>query len=116
DDDKPEWEQQLNLLAYLLRENGYPVTKAQIVAIYRDWSKSRAKRDRDYPQHQSKPIDILLWPHEEALAFMKARIAAHVEAEWALPECTPEDRWYRRSEERRVGKGWRSRWWAYHER
>lgn len=95
DPEKPEWEQQLNLLAFLLRENGRNVSKAQIVAIYRDWSKRRARNDPSYPQHQARPIDVPLWPHEKALEFLRERIRIHVEAEWSLPECTPDERWYR---------------------
>lgn len=94
-DSKPEWEQQLNLLSFLLRRNSYNVTKAQIVAIYRDWSKRRAQRDKDYPQHQARPIDYPMWSDERALAFLRERIAVHTEAEWTLPECTKEERWYR---------------------
>lgn len=94
-DIKPEWEQQLNLLAFLLRENGHEVNRAQIVVIFRDWSKSRARKDKGYPQHQARPIDVDLWSHDLCLSFLKERIRVHTEAEWSLPECTPEDRWYR---------------------
>jgi hypothetical protein len=95
DDSKPEWQQQLNLLALLLTRNGYRVSKAQILAIYRDWSKSRARREISYPQHQARPIDVPLWSEVETENFLRERIKAHVEAEWALPECTNDERWYR---------------------
>lgn len=95
DEAKPEWGQQLNLLALLLRRNGYDVTQAQIVAIYRDWSKARARREPSYPQHQARPIDFELWPEGRVIAFLRERIALHTQAEWDLPECTDEDRWYR---------------------
>lgn len=95
DDDKPEWVQQLNLLALLLKRNHWTVDKAQIVAIYRDWSKARAKRESGYPQHQARPIDVPLWSEDETVAFLRRRINLHTQAEWDLPECTPEDRWYR---------------------
>jgi len=94
-DDKPEWIQQLNILRLLLKRNGYEVTKQQIVPIYRDWSKAKAKRERNYPQHQSRLIDIEFWSEERTLAFVRERIAAHTQAEWTLPECTKEDRWHR---------------------
>jgi hypothetical protein len=97
-DDKPEWIQQLNLLALILKRNGYQVTQAQIVAIYRDWSKAKAKRERGYPQHQARPIDVELWPEGKTVAFLRERIAMHTEAEWTLPLCTPSDRWERGEE------------------
>lgn len=93
---KPEWVQQINMLAYLLGANGLKVTKGQIVAIYRDWSKSRARREPGYPQHQTKLEDIELWHDRETAHFIRQRIKAHVAAEVeTLPECTPEERWYR---------------------
>ena len=96
DPKKPEWVQQINMLAWLLRANKYNVTKGQIVPIYRDWSKARARREKDYPQHQSKLVDIELWPDYEVLRFVRERIKLHVEAETEkLPECTSEERWYR---------------------
>lgn len=92
---KLEWIQQLNILTYLLVQNGYKVGRAEIVAIYRDWSKSRARREPSYPQHQVKLVNIEIWPEERTLAFLKERIEAHTQAEWELPDCTPEERWYR---------------------
>lgn len=94
--DKSEWTQQTNMLVWLLAENGYTVTRGEIVAIFRDWSKSRAKRERDYPQHQVKLVPIELWPIDKTLAFVRERVRAHVDAELGvLPECTNEERWYR---------------------
>lgn len=102
---KAEWIQQINMLAWLLRVNGYQVTKGQIVPIFRDWSKARARREPGYPQHQSQLVDIELWPDEQVLAFVRERIKAHTEAEMGtLPECTNEERWYR-GEEFAVMKG-----------
>jgi hypothetical protein len=96
DTKKPEWIQQINMLAWLLRANGYDVTKGQIVPIYRDWSKARARREPGYPQHQSQLVDIELWPDEDVLKFVRERIKAHVDAEMGeLPNCTDEERWYR---------------------
>lgn len=99
DDKKPEWVQQLNLLKLLLSRNGHQVTRAQIIAIYRDWSKAKAKRNESgYPKHQARTIDVELWPESKTIAFLRERIAAHTQAEWSLPECTDEDRWYRGEE------------------
>lgn len=94
--DKSEWAQQTNMLVWLLAANGYNVKRGEIVAIFRDWSKSRAKREHDYPQHQVKLVPIELWPIEKTIGFVRERIHAHVEAELGvLPNCTNEERWYR---------------------
>jgi len=92
---KPEWEQQLNSLAYLLAANGVIVTKADIVAIFRDWSVGEARRNRDYPQHQVAVFPCPLWPRERQSLFLKERVRAHLNARKVLPECTPLERWQR---------------------
>jgi hypothetical protein len=93
---KVEWEQQLNMLRWLAEANDLDVSRLQIIAIFRDWSRSRAKRDPSYPQHQVKVIDIPLWTLDRAYDFIRERLAAHVDAELGeLPDCTPEERWYR---------------------
>lgn len=89
----PEWEQQLNLYAQILRQNGHPVKQLQVLAIFRDWSKLEARRDGTYPQAQSMMFTIPLWESEKALSFLKERIALHEAAKFVLPECTGEDRW-----------------------
>ena len=98
-----EYEQQLNMYAHLLRENGFRVDELKIVAIYRDWSKLEARRDSSYPQLGAETHDVKLWPADEAKAFMEERVRLHQYAmagnmhgsitEEDLPECTDEERW-----------------------
>ena len=103
-----EYVQQLNLYAYLLKsgvapalgmlqENNermrFPVDGLKIVAIYRDWSKLEAKRDKNYPQLGAETHDIPLWSEERAKAFMEERVRLHQAAENDLPECTDDERW-----------------------
>src|SRR6185312_4199648 len=59
-----EYEQQLNVYAEILRQNGHTVTRMQIVGILRDWSKMEARRDPAYPQTQIVIRDVPLWPSE----------------------------------------------------
>ena len=89
------YEEQLNLYAYLLEANGFPVAALKIVAIYRDWSKLEAKRDSNYPQLGAETHDIPLWSHDRAKAFVEERVRLHQEAEKNLPECSDDDRWSR---------------------
>ena len=94
------YENQLNMYAYLLRENGFKVDGLKIVAIYRDWSKMEAKRDSTYPQLGAETHDVPLWSEERAKAFIEERVRLHQEAEnadalYRLPECSNEERWAR---------------------
>ncbi|MBD0371893.1 MAG: PD-(D/E)XK nuclease family protein [Pyrinomonadaceae bacterium] len=92
---KREWEQQLNLYAELLRRHEYPVNRLQIVAIYRDWSKTRAQ-DASYPQSQVSVFEVPLWSGDEAAKFLEERVRLHRQAESGeFIECTAEERWER---------------------
>ena len=98
-----EYEQQLNMYAHLLRENGFKVDGLKIVAIYRDYSKLEAKRDKNYPQLGAETHDVKLWSEEDAKAFMEERVRLHQDAmagdmhgvfsEEDLPYCDDEERW-----------------------
>jgi len=96
-DHKEEWEAQLNCLRYLLHLNGINAEKLNIVAILRDWSKIKAKTEKDYPKAQIVEIDIPVWSIEEAEAFLELKIASL--QVWGsvvdndLPFCSEKDRW-----------------------
>lgn len=96
-DSKPEWEAQLNLLAFLYRHAGFPVTKLNIVAIIRDWTKFKMMQSDDYPRRPATMIDIPLWSDLQCEEYAFKRIALHKRAEALedneLPLCTPEEMW-----------------------
>lgn len=92
---KPEWVQQLNCYRFLASHYGVEIKKLQIVAIYRDWSKSKASREPDFPQSQVKVFDIECWPFDKTEAFIKERIRVHESAKKELPLCTAEEMWER---------------------
>jgi hypothetical protein len=92
---KPEYEAQANLYALMLREHGYTINRAQVVAILRDYQKSKALHDMAYPQAPVVVIDVPLWPAEQTEAFIVSRLMAHGQAQHVLPLCTPEERWER---------------------
>lgn len=93
--DKPEWEQQLNMQYFLLLMNNYRnVENLQICAILRDWSKLEARRNPDYPQKGVIIVPIKMWGVNKCIDFFRGRISAHEEARNVkLPECTKEERW-----------------------
>jgi hypothetical protein len=89
---KVEWEYQLNVLTALCRANGLIVSKLQVVAILRDWQRSKAGKD-GYPELQVVTIPITLWTEEHAQNYIKQRLDLHFNDNTF--KCTDEERWYR---------------------
>jgi hypothetical protein len=92
----PDWEAQLNVLAELVARNSdrEEVRELAIVAILRDWSKTRAREGGDYPPVQIVEIPIRLWGLETRRAYLEQRVALHQRAQAGeLPECSDEERW-----------------------
>ena len=93
---KESWTQQLNLYCLLLREHGFRVVKAGVVAFLRDWRRNDALRYQDYPQHQVARVPIDVWDDEAQELYLASRIRAHQATrgpKGVLPDCTPEERW-----------------------
>lgn len=90
---KPEWEAQLNVYAWLWRENGFPVEKLLINALLRDWQKSKIFKDSNYPEIPFIEVEIPLWSMEDIEEYIIGRINLHKQI--PLAECTPEERWQR---------------------
>jgi hypothetical protein len=100
--DKPEWEQQQNIYAYLVEKvKGKKVKRLEIIALVRDWSRRDAMYKSTYPQAAIQVVEIPLWGIEKTEAYIKERIELHrdskVSADWMeeLPECSEDDKWVR---------------------
>ena len=109
---KPEWANQLNVYAHL-RRKGYVKDDAsktpigghtdglRIIAILRDWQRSKALKDSSYPQIPIALIRIPVWSPEEQERYFEERVAVHREAramyesDGILPLCSEEERWYK---------------------
>lgn len=98
--DKPEWEQQLNIYAWLVEKvKKVPVKRVEIIAIIRDWSRKDAEKKEGYPKAPIETINVPLWSFEKRENFIKERIHLHSNALFAtetsedLPECTPSEMW-----------------------
>ena len=110
---KVEWEQQLNIYAYLYKQTtGKTIDQLNIIAIARDWNKNQYLRSGgDYPPSPVTVLDIDLWSDEEQEDFIKQRVSIHQEAEVdylindKLPLCTDEERWRRKDTYRVEKKG-----------
>lgn len=97
---KLDWEQQLNIYAYLVeRVKSTPVKAVQVTAIIRDHNKRDAKNKEGYPKAPFKVIDIPLWTYEQRENFIKERIRLHSNAHFAaetndtLPLCSSSEMW-----------------------
>lgn len=98
--DKIEWEQQLNIYAWLVEKvTKDPVIDLGIVAIIRDWNRRDSLNREGYPKAPISEIPIRLWPMEEREAYVSSRIKAHSECEFALetgsalPQCSSSEMW-----------------------
>ncbi len=96
---KPEWIIQLNVNAYFLELEGYPVEDLCINAIYVDWRDARVKYDNtdSYPRTPTAEFRVKAWPMKEREAFIKMVLKEHIDAEDVadndLPACSDEYCW-----------------------
>jgi len=90
---KADWIAQLNIQLELMRMNGLDAEKLQIIGLLRDFQLSQAKSDPNYPQAPVATHAIPMWSRDLTQAFIRMRIASHVDARTTLPECAPEERW-----------------------
>ena len=109
---KEEKAQQLNLLHYLLthtkseKQTYPPISKLEIIGIFRDWSKPEAARralsgDKAYPEHQVEKISIDMWTPAQQEKFINERVEAHQHARSLvetkhitnLTACSDDERW-----------------------
>ena len=101
-----KWEQQQNIYADLANENGMPVKTICIYVNVKDWSKYKAFQGGDYPRFRHMRLELPLWPHDQADAFIRERLALHAQD---VPDvCTPEERWQKETEYALMKKGRKS--------
>lgn len=92
-----EWIEQQNIYAYLQERNGRPIHRLQICAILRDWSRTKAKQDRSYPQTPVQMIELPLWDMYDTAHFLRERVRVHKDAakrsDSELPLCEGAEMW-----------------------
>ena len=97
--DFEDWRRQGLIYSWLLKKNGFPITKCRFIALLKDHSKSEAARSSEYPQ---SPVVIYEFAvTDEALAEIQAFIEGKVSGYLAnkelpdgeIPACTAEERW-----------------------
>lgn len=86
---KPENIAQANIYKMMLEDAGHEVERMENICIYRDWSKSKARFDGEYPQQQIGIHRVEWWSQEKTMRFIKDRLEAHANP----TPCTDEERW-----------------------
>jgi hypothetical protein len=96
-DDRFEWTAQAAVNRLLLEHNGYPVKRAAIILVMKDFRLRDSKIKADYPKCPVVEIKLDAWKPEETFAYIKSRITLHQQAKELpddqIPICTPEERW-----------------------
>lgn len=95
--DTMEWENQLNLYAFLLFIINQTVKELGVIAWYQDFDKMKAMNDKEYPKLPMELIPIELWDTEDQKNYMFDCIDRHKACELLpdaeLPLCTADDQW-----------------------
>jgi hypothetical protein len=95
---KIEWERQLNIYAFMFTRYGFDVKHLRIHAILRDWMRSKALYDRNYPKIPFHTLNVRKWSTREQEAYVLGRINLFksVDDGVVIPTaCTDEERWAR---------------------
>lgn len=91
---KPEWLQQMNVAAEIMRRQPVPIeVKAlKIIGLLKDWNR-REVTSPGYPPTEVMTVELPLWDREKAVRYIEERIRAHVAARVELPQCSSKETW-----------------------
>lgn len=96
-----DYRMQTLLYCWLLRRAGFEAHRGEIVMILRDWVKSKAKHDRDYPDCQVQKVAFEFGDEDfaEAEAFVGGKLIEIAHAEKSPDEqlrpCSESERWHK---------------------
>lgn len=83
---------QINMYSLMLQLTKNITPKdGEIVMIFRDWSKRKAKREKDYPPVQCNITPVKLWSRAEQEQYLRDRVDLF--QSYDGEPCTREDRW-----------------------
>lgn len=89
---KPEWIEQLNIGAELLRRNGHEPRELKIIAMLKDWKEMEAGSP-GMPPSEVVSVDLPMWSSEKVTAHIEDKIRAVAQARKKLPLCSSKDTW-----------------------
>lgn len=88
---------QLSIYRWLAKQNGYRmIHEGEIIYLFTDWSKSRAKQGGEYPPIRVMVKDVELMSTEEVELFIRVRLGEihhYLDNPSQLPPCTREELW-----------------------
>ena len=94
-----EYTTQMSIYRYLASKNGIDlIDTAQVLYLFTDWARSKAKSNPDYPPTRAASGDIDLWPLLKTKKYIRGRIDLfqhHLDntPDDELPFCTDEELW-----------------------
>lgn len=93
-----DYEEQLNLYALLLTDNGFEVASIEAWLLLRDWQANELKRATQrgsyYPPIPWYTFKARLWSYEEQQQFLHERLRVHRYDTYENPiSCTDDERW-----------------------
>ena len=91
-----DWEKQLNMYKYLVTKADFPVKALKIIAMFRDWSKTRNQNESEYP-NQVEVVNVPMWDTDKIEEYIRQRLQllvafGDVEDDDILG-CTKDERW-----------------------
>lgn len=103
-----EWTAQLNMNRFAVELAGFQVEKLRIGGLLRDFDKKKVGSD-NYPSGSIVEKSIRILPDDEIKAYILDRVSLHFlmleRSDYAIPECTEEERWYRAGKYALMKKG-----------
>ena len=104
------WEEQLNIYAYIRRKLGYEVKSLEVWTLLRDWQKNKAKwgHDPKYPKVPFARVELPLWTVERQEKYILERLDLFtkvIDGDIKAPECTPKEKWQSPTQYKVMKKG-----------
>ncbi|GAG79678.1 unnamed protein product, partial [marine sediment metagenome] len=94
---KTDWEQQLNCYKPFYEYAGFPVKELRVHILGRDWSRTKALQNHNYPKCEITTMPVPMWDNDKIKDFVYERVLLHQACEKLsdndLPLCTPDERW-----------------------
>lgn len=92
-----EYTTQLSIYRYLLQAEYKVKDGAEIIMVFTDWAKTKARQDPDYPQTRLMVMKLDLWDIKATEDYIKERLSIIKDsrnmADDDLPLCTEEELW-----------------------
>lgn len=95
--EKEDHHAQLNVLSYILKKNGFKISKLQNIFLFRNWEERNVKDGSLYPKECVITSEVPMWSDAKTLKYITDRVIVHISAEklddYDLPDCTDKERW-----------------------